>query len=415
MEGKGKAGIVLYLIFTLLSTKATDGLGGWNLSDCKVNKTDINYTTCQCNHLTHSGILMYLSTSKVDEFNEHALRTITCSGSAISSTFMGMTIVIYQNFHTFHQDSASKILLNLCAALLMLNISFLASSWFLIFDNSSFCVTLAVMLHYFLLSSFTWMGLQAVHMYLALFKVFKIYMKNYIFKVCIIGWGIPAGIIGISLLKNREFYGFLKESTRLCWFQDNFIFYFTIVGYFCLIFLINVSIFLIIFCQINSIHWQKYKTWTKMILHDLKSTSSLTFLMGLTWGLAFFARGPMRIIFLCLFSLSNITQGFVIFIFHCLLKEDMRKQLLRYTCVQLINSEGNSRYELNYEHQEDCEDILVTQFQDFINKQNPCLPTFMDLEPRHNLVMDFQNQVYEDFISSPKLCVMEQLEVTERC
>lgn len=40
-----------------------------------------------------------------------------------------------------------------------------------------------------MLASFTWMGLEAVHMYLALVKVFNTYIPSYILKFCIIGWG----------------------------------------------------------------------------------------------------------------------------------------------------------------------------------------------------------------------------------
>jgi hypothetical protein len=35
-----------------------DGLGGWNSSGCEVEETTVNYTICQCDHLTHFGVLM---------------------------------------------------------------------------------------------------------------------------------------------------------------------------------------------------------------------------------------------------------------------------------------------------------------------------------------------------------------------
>lgn len=50
------------------------------------------------------------------------------------------------------------------------------------------CISVAVFLHYFLLVSFTWMGLEAFHMYLALVKVFNTYIRKYILKFCIFGW-----------------------------------------------------------------------------------------------------------------------------------------------------------------------------------------------------------------------------------
>ncbi|XP_027702223.1 adhesion G-protein coupled receptor G4 [Vombatus ursinus] len=346
-----------------------DGLGGWNSSGCEVNKTDVNYTICQCNHLTHFGVLMDLSRSEVDKVNEQILTIITYSGCGISSVFLGTATVTYLAFRQLRQDNPSKILINLCVSLLMLNLLFLTNSWLTAFENSGLCIALAMLLHYFLISSFTWMGLEAVHMYFSLVKVFNVYVKNYMLKFCLVGWGVPAVIVGIILIMKRDFYGILKTSTSFCWIQDNLTFYISIVAYFCLIFLLNLSMFFTVLFQINSMQLQKQKVWRKKILSDLKSTTSLTFLLGLTWGLAFFAWGPMRILFLYLFSLFNTAQGFFIFVFHCLLKENVRKQWRKHLCCgrfRLKNcSDGNSRFGLNCEckqnrTQKNCEDGLVT-------------------------------------------------------
>lgn len=87
------------------------------------------------------------------------------------------------------QDYPSKILINLSAALLGLTVLFLVNSWLSSFSNYGLCITAAAFLHYFLLASCTWMGLEAVHMYFALVKVFNTYVPSYILKFCIVGWG----------------------------------------------------------------------------------------------------------------------------------------------------------------------------------------------------------------------------------
>ena len=88
------------------------------------------------------------------------------------------------------RDYPSKILLQLCSALLLLNLVFLLDSWVALYDVRGLCISVAVFLHYFLLVSFTWMGLEAFHMYLALVKVFNTYIRKYILKFCIVGWGM---------------------------------------------------------------------------------------------------------------------------------------------------------------------------------------------------------------------------------
>lgn len=79
--------------------------------------------------------------------------------------------------------------MNLSTALLCLNLVFLLDGWIASFDVEALCIAIAALLHYFLLATFTWMGLEAVHMYIALVKVFNTYIRRYILKFCIIGWG----------------------------------------------------------------------------------------------------------------------------------------------------------------------------------------------------------------------------------
>lgn len=103
--------------------------------------------------------------------------------------------------------------------------------------------------------------------------------------------------------------GLLFLVSYSCWIKDDSIFYTSVVAYFCLIFLLNLSMFCTVLVQLNSMNSQSRKTRRQTILHDLKGTMSLTFLLGLTWGFAFFAWGPVRILFLYLFAIFNTLQG----------------------------------------------------------------------------------------------------------
>lgn len=87
------------------------------------------------------------------------------------------------------RDYPSQILINLSLALLGLNLVFLLNSWLSSWGLYALCVAAASTLHYFLLASFTWMGLEALHMYFALVKVFNVYVPSYILKFCAVGWG----------------------------------------------------------------------------------------------------------------------------------------------------------------------------------------------------------------------------------
>ncbi|KAG9335316.1 hypothetical protein JZ751_005365 [Albula glossodonta] len=172
---------------------------------------------------------------------------------------------------TLRRDYPSKILINLSVALIGLNLVFLVNSWLSSYSEG-LCIAVAAILHYFTLASFSWMGLEAVHMYLALVKVFNTYVPSYMLKFCILGWGISY----MRINKPVGYHGGL--------------------------------------------------------LQDLRSVASLTFLLGLTWILAFFSWGSARVPLFYLFSILNSLQGFFIFLFHCLMKENVRKQWRVHLC-----------------------------------------------------------------------------------
>ncbi|NXT25109.1 AGRG4 protein, partial [Syrrhaptes paradoxus] len=139
----------------------------------------------------------------------------------------------------------------------MLNIIFLINSWLSSFHQPGLCITVAALLHYFLLAAFTWMCLESVHFYLVLVKVFNVYVPKYILKCCIAGWGIPAIVIAIVLIINKDFYGNGSQAesnpfSNFCWIQENIVFYISVVVYVGLIFLMNTAMFITVLIQIHA-------------------------------------------------------------------------------------------------------------------------------------------------------------------
>uniref|UniRef100_A0A6Q2Y0S2 Adhesion G protein-coupled receptor G4b n=1 Tax=Esox lucius TaxID=8010 RepID=A0A6Q2Y0S2_ESOLU len=240
------------------------------------------------------------------------------------------------------RDYPSKILINLSLALLGLNMVFLVNSWLSSVGSYGLCVAVASVLHYFLLASFTWMGLEAVHMYFALIKVFNVYVPSYILKFCTLGWGIPLVICCLVLVLKRESYGSslnsrsmepLVNSEAFCWIQDEVAFYVSVGGYILLVLLFNTAIFVVVLVQIRHMRVNHpVGNQSSLLLQDLKRVSSLTFLLGLTWTVAFFAWGPVKVPLLYVFCILNSLQGFFVFLFHCLMKENVRKQWRIHLC-----------------------------------------------------------------------------------
>ncbi|OBS71197.1 hypothetical protein A6R68_00258, partial [Neotoma lepida] len=326
------------------------GRGGWSSDGCSIKDKRLNETICTCSHLTSFGILMDLSRTSLPPSQMMALTFITYIGCGLSSIFLSVTLVTYIAFEKIRRDYPSKILIQLCAALLLLNLVFLLDSWIALYNTRGFCISVAVFLHYFLLVSFTWMGLEAFHMYLALVKVFNTYIRKYILKFCIVGWGIPAVVVAIVLAISPDNYGIgsygkFPNGTPddFCWINSNAVFYITVVGYFCVIFLLNISMFIVVLVQLCRIKRKKQLgAQRKTSIQDLRSIAGLTFLLGITWGFAFFAWGPVNVAFMYLFAIFNTLQGFFIFIFYCAAKENVRKQWRRYVCCGKLRLAENS-------------------------------------------------------------------------
>ncbi|XP_061602269.1 adhesion G-protein coupled receptor G6 isoform X4 [Cololabis saira] len=327
------------------------GDGGWNKSGCSVSaESTSNRTICLCNHLTHFGILMDVSqsSSRIDPENKKVLTFLSYIGCGISAICSAATLLTYIAFEKLRRDYPSKILMNLSSSLLFLNMAFLLNGWLAsMVDSQALCLAAAVLLHYFLLTSFTWMGLESVHMYIALVKVFNTYIRRYILKFCIVGWGVPAVLVGIVVSVDKNFYGVLEDSeddsAKMCWVKDMSVFYTTVVGYFCLVFLLNVAMFIVVMMQICGRNGKRSnRTFREEVLRNLRSVVSLTFLLGMTWGFALFAWGPVYLAFTYLFTIFNSLQGLFIFIFHCALKENVQKQWRRYLCCGPYRLSENS-------------------------------------------------------------------------
>ncbi|XP_051020591.1 adhesion G-protein coupled receptor G6 [Acomys russatus] len=326
--------------------------GGWNTSGCVAHSDSVaGETICLCNHFTHFGVLMDLprSASQIDGRNTKALTFITYIGCGISAIFSAATLLTYVAFEKLRRDYPSKILMNLSSALLFLNLIFLLDGWITSFGVAGLCTAVAALLHFFLLATFTWMGLEAIHMYIALVKVFNTYIHRYILKFCIIGWGLPALIVSVTLVsrKQNEVYG--KESygkeaeDEFCWIQDPVVFYVSCAGYFGVMFFLNVAMFIVVMVQICGRNGKRSnRTLREEVLRNLRSVVSLTFLLGMTWGFAFFAWGPLNIPFMYLFSIFNSLQGLFIFIFHCAMKENVQKQWRRHLCCGRFRLADNS-------------------------------------------------------------------------
>ncbi|KAG7515728.1 adhesion G-protein coupled receptor G2-like [Solea senegalensis] len=333
---------------------SNSGSGGWNPEGCSVLNSTDNITTCSCNHLTSFAILLDLSRETLtDRLHATILTFITYIGCGVSAIFLSITLLTYLAFEKLRKDIPSKILIQLCLALLMLNLVFLCDAWLALYPEAvGLCISTAWFLHYFLLVSFTWMGLEAVHMYVALVKVFNSYISHYMLRFSLVGWGVPMLVVIIVIAIDKDNYGLVSygrfpdgTSDDFCWLKNDIAFYVAVVAYFCVIFLFNFAMLIVVLVQLCRIKRQNpHNAQHRTTFQDVRSVLGITILLGLTWGFAFFAWGPVNLAFMYLFAIFNSLQGFFIFVFHCLVKDNVRKQWRVYLCCGRLRLAENSEW-----------------------------------------------------------------------
>ena len=81
-----------------------------------------------------------------------------------------------------------KILISLCTSLMVLLMVFLIGIERT--SNTKSCQTVAALLHYFILTTFSWMGVEAANLYQMFVKVFQTRnQKGFLIRASAIAWG----------------------------------------------------------------------------------------------------------------------------------------------------------------------------------------------------------------------------------
>ncbi|XP_060084150.1 adhesion G-protein coupled receptor G6-like [Ylistrum balloti] len=319
----------------------------WSNQGCFIYETVNNsHTTCACDHLTNFALLMdiYGTGGNLSEENRLAMSLISYIGCGISIFGLLLTLITYCAFRKLRTSNPSKILINLCIALISVNIIFILGQQKYTLDNSIACKVVAILLHYFLLSAMTWMAVEAFYMYLALVKIFNTYIRRFLLKCCLVGWGIPVVAVAVTLGINKtDNYG--KQAGDICWLNP-IPFYGAFLAPVLLILVLNTIAFVLVTRQLFGMSSKKItKSDKSSTVSRLRGAVGVVILLGLTWVFAIFAVGGIGgIIIQYLFTILNSLQGLFIFIFYCFLHKEARKNWARtLPCCDASDEKGSTQ------------------------------------------------------------------------
>ncbi|XP_010129188.1 PREDICTED: probable G-protein coupled receptor 128, partial [Buceros rhinoceros silvestris] len=290
------------------------------------------------------------------------LEYISYIGIGLSMAGLVITILFQIFTRKTRRSSVTWMLVSLCFSMLIFNIIFIsgienqnaknrscdttsyyqqylpydtASNTLLTSDmvdppTASWCTAVAVLLHYFLLATFMWTALNSAQLYLLLLRAMKPLPGHFLITMSVIGWGIPAAVVAITLgATYREGKALNYRQEEFCWLaaldqNQNFSVQKPMLWSFllpvALILLFNIIIFIKI-CA--SVIWKKNENLTRnkkdSFMKKMIGTISIVVVLGITWTIGYLMlinHEETSLVFSYLFCILNATQGLQICILY---------------------------------------------------------------------------------------------------
>ncbi|XP_051999382.1 adhesion G protein-coupled receptor G3-like isoform X2 [Xyrauchen texanus] len=273
---------------------------------------------CSCNHLSFFAVL--INPQIPEEAQIVHLQYISYTGSVLSIVFTAIIMIMF----LWH------------------------SVWFSS-QRDEVCQFLGLVLHWCLLATFTWTAIEGFHLYLLLVRVFNIYIKRYLLKLSLVGWGVPTVtvmICGVTKVYGKYTFSMERDnstSTPICWITTQTVSYVTVNAYLGLVLLFNVAILAMLVVKMRQLRSRDLhiKNNERRVWKDWASLLGISCILGVPWGLAFFTHGgPLSIPSLYVFSILNCFQGVFIFMWFLTVTHKAREE-------EQISSKGTSHVSFN--------------------------------------------------------------------
>ncbi|KAH9364064.1 hypothetical protein HPB48_021296 [Haemaphysalis longicornis] len=295
----------------------------WSTVGITTNQSG-NLTVCSSTHMTAFSLLLDpIPGVATPAYHYRTLSLISHVGCIMSVVGLFFTILTYALFRCLNKERLGKILLNLCLAMLFLNLAFLAGSLHDRFPKLDLCLGSAVATHYFLLACLAWMGVEAMNMYQMLVHVFASSERCFMLKRALIAWGIPAVVVGTCLAIDLEPYRSQEDYCAIS-SRNTYIYYIAFLGVSCLILFVNLLVFIMVMRVLlkprmpaaakSASHTTGSGSQPPITTGQVRGAFTVMTLLGVTWIFGVFAVGDARTVFQYVFCVCNSMQGFLIFV-----------------------------------------------------------------------------------------------------
>ncbi|XP_030636332.1 adhesion G protein-coupled receptor E3-like [Chanos chanos] len=304
----------------------------WNVSEwvvdgCSITETNSSYTVCSCEHLSTFALIMQTQRPPKSNYLMEIVNTVAVT---VGLVFLFLAVL---TFAVLAKNSrvTNTALLNLSLCLLLAHLLFLLTQHLLpyIRIHKRVCAAIAGILHFLFLSAFVWMFIEAILLFITVKNLSKIRSKKkevvHWGLLLVIGYVISLAVVSVSVGVVPDGYG-----SEECWIKKDRGFTWSFLGPVCFILAVNLVLFIVIIIRLS---WSIKKVNTEVA--QLRSTRTMVFkslaqfvILGCPWILGFFTHisENMEIVFL----FFNSQQGTFIFLVHCVLNEEVRRQYKRW-------------------------------------------------------------------------------------
>ncbi|XP_077993873.1 adhesion G-protein coupled receptor D1-like [Glandiceps talaboti] len=291
----------------------------WATKGCRrkpeisVNTKD-DETKCLCNHLTSFAVLMQPVSVEIPVIHLKTLSIITYVGCSVSTACLLISFLVFLFLKL--QSPRAYILKSTIISLLLAQLIFISGVHAT--GNKYVCMSIAIVLHFMFMTTFSWMLVQGINLYVKTKPGPPVFYRRAHF--CAVGWGVPTVIVGVSAGIRWDHYG----NENYCWLSLTNGMPAAFLAPAMTIVLINTIALIIVLRKFLGVKANAKKDDTDKIKAGLRASVVLLPLLGLTWLFGLFAVNEAAIVFQYFFTVFNSLQGVFIFIFHCLWNEEVR-------------------------------------------------------------------------------------------
>ncbi|KAM4738217.1 cadherin EGF LAG seven-pass G-type receptor 3 isoform 1-T1 [Anableps anableps] len=273
--------------------------GCWTVRDCIVVYRNTSHVRCQCQRLGTFGVLMDSSHREQLEGDLETLAMVTYSSLCVSMLALLLTVLVLSclrglksNTRSIHSNTAAAMFLSELVYLLGVNHT----------EQQFLCTVVAILLHYFFMSTFAWMFVEGLHIYRMQTEQRNINYGAMRFYYAI-GWGVPAIITGLAVGLDPEGYG----NPDFCWISmyDKLIWSFA--GPVAIVLLMNGGIFTVV-AKMSCNPSQK-ETKKLPVIATIRNAFLLLLVATSTWLCGLMAVNNSILAFYYIFDVLCLLQG----------------------------------------------------------------------------------------------------------